>query len=254
VSTHPRVSIDQACSIRLSFSEDIALWHQLDIDLVGLTSPKLELVEWDTTILTDARIRVSSVGTEPRLLLRSLKFAAAVGAKTVWTCTGPLGPRSWEQAADDFCHQIAPAVALSQDLGINLALEPTNSMRSDVSFIHTMRDTCFLARSAGIGVVLDFYTCWYERGIETLLRDNIDLLMLVQVCDYQIGTFNTPNRSVIGDGDLPVEGLIAMSLDAGYDGIFDLEILGPKIEAEGYKSAIQRSLDRLGEMLSRQGT
>ena len=43
-----------------------------------------------------------------------------------------------------------------------------------------------------------------------------------------------PNRCAVGDGDIPVERLMGMVLDAGYEGAFDLEILGPRIEEEGY--------------------
>ena len=46
---------------------------------------------------------------------------------------------------------------------------------------------------------------------------------------------------------------MGLLLDAGYDGPFDLEILGPRIEAEGYRAPIARSLERAGEMLERLG-
>jgi hypothetical protein len=44
-----------------------------------------------------------------------------------------------------------------------------------------------------------------------------------------------------------------MVLDAGYQGPFDLEILGPRIDEEGYRAPIARSLERLSEMLDRLG-
>jgi sugar phosphate isomerase/epimerase len=62
-----------------------------------------------------------------------------------------------------------------------------------------------------------------------------------------------PNRRAIGDGDIPVERLLGMVLDAGFEGAFDIEILGPKIEAEGYRAPIARSLERASEMLDRLG-
>jgi sugar phosphate isomerase/epimerase len=85
------------------------------------------------------------------------------------------------------------------------------------------------------------------------LRDNIDLVAVVQICDYRLGTYDMPNRCAIGDGDLPVERLLATVLDAGYTGPFDLEIVGPVIEAEGYREPIRRSIERAGEMLTRLG-
>ena len=51
----------------------------------------------------------------------------------------------------------------------------------------------------------------------------------------------------------PGERLVRAVLDAGYEGAFDLEILGPRIEEEGYRAPIARSLDRAGEILDRLG-
>ena len=136
---------------------------------------------------------------------------------------------------------------------MRLAVEPTNPLRTDVSFVHSVRDAIDLARMADIEIVVDFYSSWYERDLEESVRKNIDLVALVQICDYKLGTFNMPNRCAIGDGDIPVERLLGMVLDAGYQGAFDLEILGPSIEEEGYRAPIARSLERASEMLDRLG-
>ncbi len=136
---------------------------------------------------------------------------------------------------------------------MRLAVEPTNPLRTDVSFVHTVRDAVDLARMAGMSVVVDFYSSWYERGLEEVVRENIDVVSLVQIDDYKLGTFDIPNRCAIGDGDIPVERLMGMLLEAGYEGAFDLEILGPQIEEEGCRSPIARSVERASEMLDRLG-
>lgn len=253
MSVHPRVSVNQECSSHLPIADDIALWRDLGVHQVGLISPKLEPVGWDTAMITDADLRVSNLGTERRVIMEALEFGSALGADSVWLTSGGIGSRSWEEAADAFCRDIAPVVARADELGVPLAVEPTNSLRTDISFVFTLRDTLALARAAGIGVVLEVVCCWYEPGLEELVRKNVDMLRLVQLCDYEIGTFDTPNRSVIGDGDIPLERFVATVLDAGYEGAFDIEILGPRIEAEGYASALRRSLDRASEMLDRLG-
>ena len=46
---------------------------------------------------------------------------------------------------------------------------------------------------------------------------------------------------------------MGLVLDAGYHGPFDLEILGPRIEEEGYRAPIGRSVERASEMLARLG-
>jgi len=68
---------------------------------------------------------------------------------------------------------------------------------------------------------------------------------LVQLDDYRIGTSTASHRVVPGDGDIPLARIIGQLEAAGYSGTYDLEILGPAIEEEGYRSAIARSLDHL---------
>jgi sugar phosphate isomerase/epimerase len=73
------------------------------------------------------------------------------------------------------------------------------------------------------------------------------------VSDYAVGTLSTPNRLVPGDGDIPIERILRDVLDAGYTGMFDIELIGPRIEDEGYGPAISRSVDWLTGALTRLG-
>jgi sugar phosphate isomerase/epimerase len=253
VSAHPRISVNQLSSWNQSFDDDISMWRALDVDNVGLINLKLDTVGWSRTLVRDAGLRVSNIATQPEQIRESLEFAGDTGVSVVYVTTGAMDGRPWEDIAESFCEEVAPMVALARDLGVNYALEPTNPLRSDLSFIYTLRDAIDLARMAGMTVTLDFYSCWYERGFEELVRKNVDLIALVQIDDFAIGTTDTPNRAVIGDGNVPVERLLGIILDAGYEGMFDLEILGPRIEAEGYASAIERSLAGANEILDRLG-
>ena len=54
----------------------------------------------------------------------------------------------------------------------------------------------------------------------------------------------------VGDGDIPLRRIIGQVLDAGYEGVFDLELVGPAIESEGYRSALARSCAQLSDLLS----
>lgn len=252
MSAHPRLSVSSICSMKQSFEDDLALWADLGIQHVGLISPKLQAAGWDAGQVLDAKLVVSSLSAyreEPV----DWPFMAAVGCSALYTVSGSGGMVPWEEAAERFCEEMAPVVAQAKQAGVRLAVEPTNPLRGDASFVHTVRDAVDLARMSGIGVVVDFYSAWYERGLEKLLRDNIDVVTLVQIDDYKLGTYDMPNRYAIGDGDIPVERLLGMVLGAGYQGPFELEILGPRIEEEGYRAPIIRSLERATEMLDRLG-
>ena len=255
MALHPRLSVNSLSSVGQPLQADLAMWEKLGVDHVGLISPKLAAEGWDRSLdlVTAAGLRVSNVSTEQQAIAESLRFAASTGGSTVYICSGPGGARTWEEAAEGFGAEIAPLAAMADQLGVRLALEPTNPLRADVSFVHSLRDALDLAGDAGMSVVIDLYSCWYERGFEELVRDHVDAIALVQVCDYRFGTFDTPNRVVPGDGDIPVARLLAAVCEAGYSGVFDLEILGPQVEAEGYASAVGRSIERMEELLSRLG-
>ena len=254
MSWHPRISVDEECAGPIPFVEEIGFWKELGVDNIGMISTKLEPIGWDAELVGGTGLRVSNVVTEPGLMLEALEFGAAVGSDSVWLArTGTIGSRLWEEAVDDFCQRVQPGVERAGELGMPFAIQPTNSLRLDINFLFTLRDTLAVARRIGTGVVVDLECCWYEPGLEKLIRDNVDMITLVQIGDFKIGTTSSPDRSVIGDGDMPLERLLAMILDAGYGGMFDLEILGPKIEAEGYLSATRRSLERASEILDRLG-
>jgi sugar phosphate isomerase/epimerase len=96
---------------------------------------------------------------------------------------------------------------------------------------------------------MEINACWAERDLASTIADGIDRIGIVQVSDFAIGTLSTPNRLVPGDGDIPLPRIIGQLLDAGYEGVFDLELVGPKIEEEGYRSAIERACAYLSDLL-----
>jgi sugar phosphate isomerase/epimerase len=252
---HPRLSVNSISSLYQSLPDDIVMWRDLGVDHVGLISPKLEALGWEDAkeAVADAGLRVSNLSVEQKVLAESIEFAASVGATSVYVCSGPAEQLSWEKAAKRFSEEIAPHVSRARELGVLLAVEPTNPLRADLSFVYSARDALDLAREAGIGVVIDLYSCWYERGLTDLVGAHLDRVALVQISDYVLGTYDLPNRAVPGDGDIPLERLLGEILDRGYTGVLDLEVLGPRIEAEGYRRAIERGVEHMSELLYRLG-
>ena len=189
---------------------------------------------------------------EADLLARAVDTAADVGAGFVYFCSGPPGDATrWEDAADALGERLAPIVARAQAAGVGLALENALSIRTDHSFVFTLRDTATVARRLGISVCADLYCCWLEPDLAATLAANVDLLALVQVSDRASASVVQPDRRVPGDGDLPLDRLIGDVLAAGYRGLFDLELLGPHIEAEGAGDAVRRGVAWVGDALDR---
>ena len=92
-----------------------------------------------------------------------------------------------------------------------------------------------------------------ERGLGATIANGVDTIRIVQLSDFAIGTRNTPNRLVPGDGDIPMHRIVSQLLDAGYPGVFDLEMIGPRIDEEGYASASPRAVEYVGALLRELG-
>jgi sugar phosphate isomerase/epimerase len=260
------VSVSAICTYDWSLEEDLAFYAEYGIANVGISLVKLERHGWveGAARVRDAGLRVTNlIGLGPfRLaqpgqweqqrerLVHALDAGVTVGAECLVVTTGPAGPLTWEEAADALEEALGPVLTAARAKAIPFALEHTNSLRVDVGFVHTLHDVVDLARRLDIGVCMEINACWAERGLGATIAAGVDRIRLVQVSDFAVGTLSTPNRLVPGDGDIPLARILGQILDAGYRGCFDLELIGPAIEAEGYATAVPRAVSYVEALLN----
>lgn len=266
---HPRVSVSQICSMKWTLEQDLSFYAAEGIRNAGVFFPKIAKdTEARVASLRGAGLRISAVtalagpiiapppGT-PALLERlrpAIDAAAALGAGACYFTSGAAPSR---MPADEryaaLVPLLAPAVEYARARGTRMALEHNSLVTPDNGFVHTLADCAGLSRESGIAICLELQNCWTERHLPRLFRDNVDRIAVVQVSDFKVGETLRYNRRVPGDGDIPLEWLIGNLLEAGYEGFFELETLGRKIEEEGYPSSIRRSVDWLSDCLTRLG-
>jgi len=186
-------------------------------------------------------------------LNRAIDIAAGVGAGQIYLISGGRGALDWESAAERFAELVAPCRDHGLSKGVLLLVENASALNVDIHMAHTLPDATRLAEMAGIGVCVEFHACWMEANLRANVRKALPLAGLVQVSDYVLGDRTTPCRAVPGDGVIPLERIIAELLEDGYEGLFDLELVGPRIVAEGPRSAIARSAERISQILTRLG-
>jgi len=264
-----RISVSQASSWQWSTEQDLALYERAGVRRVGLTMAKLADVSAHdlhafSRQLDDVGITVASLLALGPLTLdqpdrwpeqrdslgRFMDVASIVRPEVGVLTTGPAGPLSWEWAADAFAQAIEGTVNEATREGLFLCLEPTNPLRTDVSFVHNVRDALELGFRCDMGVCLELHHAWAERNIVGLIAANPIAIGLVQLSDGRFGARTTPDRLVPGDGAFPLARVIRQLLGSGYSGAFELELVGPAIEDEGYESAILRGLRWLDALLT----
>lgn len=186
-------------------------------------------------------------------LSRLIDIAAQIGARSIYMVTGGHGSLEWNEAARYFADAIAPCVAQSEAAGVQLMIETTNPFYADIHLAHSLADTIKLAEIANIGVCIDLFTCWAESDLKSLIAKALPKCRAVQFSDYIYGDRSILQRAVPGDGVIPLERLVGWILEAGYTGAFDMELNGPRIQAEGEFSAVQRAAEHMTELLHRLG-
>jgi len=193
------------------------------------------------------------IGATTEGLLRAIDMAAQLRAPSIYMLTGGRGALSWEQAAARFAELVAPARDAAQAAGVALLVENASALNADIHIAHTLRDATRLARIARIGVCVELHACWMEGALRDNLAAAMPLARLVQVSDYVLGDRTTPCRAVPGDGAIPLDAILRDVLDLGYTGLFDLELVGPRIDAEGAALACTRAARNLSDLLDELG-
>lgn len=186
-------------------------------------------------------------------LFATIGIAAESGAKSIIMTTGGRGALDWETASARFAEAVQPCADAARAAGIELGIEPTSHLYADASIVHRLSDAAALARSAGISVMVDLFSCWCDADIETAIAQAAPLSQLVQVSDYVYGDRALPCRAVPGDGAMGWDRLVPLIIDAGFSGWFDLEIIGPRLQAEGQEQGLRRAAEVMGTLLEKAG-
>lgn len=269
MTVHPRISLHQVAFARDGTPAFIDFCRKNSVPNMTLVT-LLMTGRDDLEIIKAARVsgpRASTVNhpfaTFPNLqedtgqaaqkLFEAIAVTASIGAGGIYMQTGGRGKLEWGKAASRFIELLAPCRDVAREGGIGLMIENASPFNIDIHIAHTLADTILLAEMAGIDVCIDLQPCWGEAGLAQLFRRAMPITKLVQVSDYVLGDRVAPCRAVPGDGAVPLQRLISDLLDAGYEGLFDLELVGPRIDNEGSAAASLRAVEWLSELLTKLG-
>ena len=264
-----RVSMSQITTRGWSFERDVAVFAAAGVDGIGISIAKLDACGKSRAahLLREVRLPVSCLTSsgffplgdedgERAALARvreHLQVAAELDAACLLVLTGGSPRLEWERAAARARPLLEALVVDAERARVRLAIEPTSQLRMDLSFLHTFDEALDFVDAIGspwLGVVLELNNAWIERRLYDNIRTRTDRIALVQVSDFKVGTLAANERVVPGDGDIPLGGIMRALAAAGYDGWYDIELLGSAIEQEGYAAAVPRALARERALLA----
>jgi sugar phosphate isomerase/epimerase len=267
---HPRVGLHQVAFLDESTTAFVEHCRRIGVRHTTLVTPVLMRqggVDEAVQALRGPGVRVEAVnhqfgiypdlerdsGAATQKMLQAIDIAVTLGARTIYLQTGGRGSLGWDDAAERFAMLIAPCRQPAADKGVRVLVENASPFTAEIHMVHTLADTVTLAERSGIGLCIEWHACWMEGGLKALLQRAIPMTGLVQVSDYVLGDKTAPCRAVPGDGVIPLERILSDVLEAGYQGVFDIELVGPRIAAEGAPAATERAAHRVSEILTRLG-
>ena len=262
-----RFSVSQITTLNWPFERDVEAFAAAGVPAVGVAIRKLEAcgVARAARLLRAADLAVSCLTSsglfplgdaagERAALERTrghLDAAAELGADCLMVLPGSAIGWAWEEAALRARPLIEALVPLAEQRRVRIALEPTSQLRMDLAFLHSFDEALDFADaidSPWLSVVLELNNAWIERRLYDNIRRRTARIGVVQVNDFAVGTVTASERVVIGDGDIPLRRICAALAAAGYDRWYDIELLGPAIEAEGYESVVPRAVARFRDL------
>lgn len=266
--TNPRLSVDAMCTYPWSFDQDLALWTDMQLRHAGLLVAKLgENADAQMERLTAAGIRASTLITEAFDLADpeswektqaaqrfALDLMARHGGHSIYFTPGRTTGAPWGDDVDRLAEALGPTVEHALEVGVIAAIEP--SLRTSVSFINTLRDAIDVAERTGIGIVADFGNMWMERDFREVLARAMPHIALMQIGDIVIGSSGRPapgGRAHIGEGELPLRRMMQDVLDAGYTGVFDLEVVPADFSKGADDTTIRRGIAAASNLLDTLG-
>jgi len=263
----PRFSVSQVTTLGWTLEQDLDAYAAAGVPAIGVSLLKLRNAGMGrgVRLIRERGLPVSCVTSSGPIPLEDaagaaralgearehLAVAAELGAGCLMLLPGAAPGLPWEEAARRAREHVEALRADARRLRVRLALEPVSQLRMDLCFLQSFHDALDFADGIDapeVGVVLELNNAWIERHLDSDLHARPRRIAVVQVSDFKVGTLRASERVMIGDGDIPLRRLVRALADAGYDGWYDLEMLGPAIDAAGYEQVVPLAMARFREL------
>ena len=255
-----QLAISEVTTFRWSFEEDVERYQAAGIPAIGVWRQKLADVgeEKGVRLLQRAGLSVSSLqwaggftGSDGRTHEESLddarqaiRTADALRAGCLIIHSGARGVHTYKHARRIFRQALEKLLPLAEERGIPLAVEPMHSDCGEFTFLHCLDETLDLVAgfdSPALGIALDTGHWGHHPQLLKRLPQLTPRLALVQLGDSRQPPRGEPNRCQLGDGTVPLREIVQRLAARGYDGDYEVELMGEEIEVANYQDILSRS-------------
>ena len=255
------LSMNETTTFRWSFEEDVAQYAAAGIPAIGVWRQKLSDCGSSKArdLLQHSGLKVSHLfwaggftGSDGRSYRESvedaaeaLRTAAELGCRTLVVYSGPRAGHTYNHARRQEQGALIELAAEAGPLGVTLAVEPMHPGCADQwTFLTTLDDTLELMEAVGspqVKMVLDTYHLGQENRLIERLAAILPRVAIVQLGDARRPPEGEQNRCWLGQGVVPLAEITAALKAGGYDGYYDVELLGEELEAADYPTLLRHA-------------
>lgn len=263
------LGISELTTLRWSFEEDVSEYAAAGAAAIGVWRQKLADVghERGAELLVHAGLAVSSLqwaggftGSDGRSHEESLRDArAAISSAEMLRAgcliihSGARGVHTANHARRLFRQALDKLLPLAEERGVPLAIEPMHGdCGAEWTFLHCLDETLALMgayQSPALKIALDTYHWGHEPGLPDRLPQLAPHLALVQLGDGRQPPRGEPNRCLLGEGTVPLREIVAGLTAAGYDGCYEVELMGEDIESGDYRELLRQSVQTFADWM-----
>jgi sugar phosphate isomerase/epimerase len=265
-----QLSMNETTTFRWSFEEDLANYAAAGISAMGVWRQKLsDCGEAKAVELLHSRgVKASHLlwaggftGSDGRTFRQSLddardalRTAAALRAESLVVYSGARAGHTHNHARRllrDAMQELAP---LAADLGVVLAIEAMHpGCAAEFTFLTRLdeiREFLGLIDSPQVKMVFDTYHLGQDPGVVAQIAEVAAQVAIVQLGDARQVPRGEQNRCRLGEGTIPLQEIVQALAAAGYDGYYDVELLGEEIETLDYHDLLRHSRQAFDTLMS----
>jgi len=256
-----RLSINEMTTYRWAFEDDVHHYAAAQIPAIGIWRQKLADFgeEKGVELLSESGLHVSSLlwaggftGSDGRSYKESvadgriaIRTAAALHAPNLIVYSGARGGHTQNHARRLLTNALRELLPIACEFGVTLALEPMPAAcATEWTFLHSIEAALELldeVDSPNVKLVFDTYHFGQDAAIFECLPTIAARIAIVQLADAKQPPHGDQNRCLLGDGMIPLGDIIARLIRGGYQGEFEVKLMGEAIETTDYHEVIARS-------------
>ena len=252
--------MSELTTYRWSLLDDVTQYSDAGIGAIGIWRPKLVEFgeERGIELLRDSDLAVSSVswaggftGANGHSLADAIDDATAaiqlcadLGAKSLVIASGPRSGHTSNHARELVVNALQELSPIAAAYGVGLALQPMHRMFArEWTFLTSLDETLDILRcvnSPYVQLMFDVYHLWKEPRLIERIPEIVPFIGAVQLSDWKEPPQSENDRCLLGDGQIPLDQIIAALVGSNYDGYFDIQIWSEQVWQSDYIEVLAR--------------